>query len=89
MTDTTLFSVLWREKNCQSPNREQMVGCIIVSFTTVYFISFFPTIPIIHKYIKYYYELKEIGDKEGNEHLRREDSVRQAPCWASWYMLAL
>lgn len=50
-----------------------MVGCIIVSFKTVYFISFFPTIPIIYKYIKYYYELKEIGDKEGNEHLRRED----------------
>lgn len=24
MTDTTLFPVLWNEKNCQSPNREQM-----------------------------------------------------------------
>ena len=56
-----------------------MIGGVIVSFTTVYLSSLFLTILILHKHIKYYYELKEIDDKEGNERLRRDDSVSGKP----------
>ena len=50
-----------------------MAGCVIASFTTIFLISFFPTILIIIKDIKYYYELKGIGGKEGDHHLGRDD----------------
>lgn len=56
-----------------------MVGGVTVSFTTVHLIRLFPTILILRKHIKYYYELKEIGDKEGNERWRRVGSVSGKP----------